>query len=86
MSLLVERSMGEVNEERKPVYPLFQKGASESLFLNNTYSQDTLFLARHGMVATQLCSMLEYPGSIRLVSPRRIRSQKTQILSFVKLF
>jgi hypothetical protein len=28
MSVLVERSMGELNEERMPVYPLFQKGAS----------------------------------------------------------
>ncbi|KAE9370293.1 P-loop containing nucleoside triphosphate hydrolase protein [Stipitochalara longipes BDJ] len=27
MSVLVERSMGVLNEERKPVYPLFQKGA-----------------------------------------------------------
>jgi hypothetical protein len=28
MSVLVERSMGELNEEQKPVYPLFQKAAS----------------------------------------------------------
>jgi hypothetical protein len=34
--VLVERSMGELNEERKPVYPLFKKGASMSLSMPNT--------------------------------------------------